>query len=373
MQDEAVRAALESGAWREKKDPKSGRTYYVNARTRVSVWNLARELSKPQQRQPSAGEAALSNQRNLQKLAAERQAQARQWQAEEEALVQRVTELEREKAQLESEVTILQGPTEAEAAALQEEQSRLQDAKQSLEVVVSEELRKRREATAELQRLQARLAARREERREELVVLESLRKRLEHLREEHAEALADLRREEAAEESLQDGLQREERQLEDALREEARLKEFLKLRENEVDRMKAALKAVCQRRAALQQQHQQLADEVAQGAVGAAAEDAAGGPPGFSPRLLSRLQRGVAARKTQLQHLRRQQRLGSEAGWMEAETAELRRVTALTERDVRRLAEFSRELSEQLRAVAPVLEAVKREVQQLGEEEAQSQ
>ncbi|ESL10078.1 hypothetical protein TRSC58_02193 [Trypanosoma rangeli SC58] len=372
MQEEAVRAALESGAWREKKDPKSGRTYYINAQTHVSVWNLAKELAKPQQRQTSAEEATLSKLKSLQSLGAERQAQAKQWQAEEEALMQRVTELEREKARLESEITIMRGSTEVEATALQEEQKRLQDAKQSLEVVVSEELRKREEKTAELHQLQARLAKLRQERQEELAVFESLRKRLEKLREEHAEVLAELRHEEVVEESLQDELQREERELKDALREEARLKEFLKLREAEVDRMKAELKSVCQRRAAQQQQHQRLAEEVTASAMGAA-EDTVGESSVSSSPLLSRLQREVATQKRNLQRLRKQQRLGAEAEWMDAESADLRRFTALTEREVQRLARFLGELSDQTRAVTPLLEAIKREVRQLEEEEEELQ
>ncbi|RNF05093.1 hypothetical protein TraAM80_04740 [Trypanosoma rangeli] len=370
MQEEAVRAALESGAWREKKDPKSGRTYYTNAQTRVSVWNLAKELAKPQQRQTSAEEATLSKLKSLQSLGDERKAQAKQWQAEEEALMQLVTELEREKAQLESEITIMRGPTEAEAAALQEEQKRLQDAKQSFEVVVSEELRKQEEKTAELHQLQARLVTLRQERQEELEVFESLSKRLGKLREEHAEVLTDLRHEEAVEESLQDELQREERELEDALREEARLKEFLKLREDEVDRMKAELKSVCQRRAAQQQQYQRLVEEVAGGEM-EAAEDTVGEPSGSSSLRPCHLQREVATQKRNLQRLRKQQHLGTEAEWMDAESAELRRFTALTEREVQRLAQFSRELSDQTRAVTPLLEAIKREVRQLEEEEEQ--
>ncbi|ESS64531.1 hypothetical protein TCDM_07363 [Trypanosoma cruzi Dm28c] len=367
MQDEAVRAALESGVWREKKDPKSGKTYYVNVQTRVSVWNLSKELARLQQQQKSTEEMELRKQKKLQSLAEERQAQAKKWQEEEEALMQRMAELEREKARLESEITILQGPTEVEAASLQEEQSRLLDAKQSLELIVSEELRKRRESAAELQQLQARLDALRQERQEELGMFESLRKRLEQLRQEHAEALGDLQREEAVEESLREELQREERQLEDALHEEARLKELLKMREDEVDRMKAELKAVCQRKAELQQQHQRLVEEVAESAMGAA-EDTLQEPPPSSSLLLSHLQREVANRKKSLRHLMQQQRLAKEAEWMEAESAELTRFTALAEREAKRLAQFSRELSDQVRAVTPLLEAVKHDVQQLEEE-----
>ncbi|KAF8301785.1 hypothetical protein TcYC6_0050980 [Trypanosoma cruzi] len=367
MQDEAVRAALESGVWREKKDPKSGKTYYVNVQTRVSVWNLAKELARLQQQQKFTEEMELRKQKKLRSLAEERQAQAKKWQEEEEALMQRMAELEREKARLESEITILQGPTEVEAASLQEEQSRLLDVKQSLELIVSEELRKRRESAAELQQLQARLEALRQERQEELGMFESLRKRLEQLRQEHAEALADLQREEAVEESLREELQREERQLEDALHEEVRLKELLKMREDEVDRMKAELKAVCQRKAELQQQHQRLLEEVAESAMGAA-EDTLQEPPPSSSLLLSHLQREVANRKKSLRHLMQQQRLAKEAEWMEAESAELRRFTALAEREAQRLAQFSRELSDQVRAVTPLLEAVKHDVQQLEEE-----
>jgi hypothetical protein len=40
----AVRKALESGEWAEKKDPKSGRSYYVQRETKKTVWDLEKEL-----------------------------------------------------------------------------------------------------------------------------------------------------------------------------------------------------------------------------------------------------------------------------------------------------------------------------------------
>lgn len=45
-----VKEALASGEWEEKKDPKTGRTYYVNRKTKKTTWDLAKELSQ----QPSS-------------------------------------------------------------------------------------------------------------------------------------------------------------------------------------------------------------------------------------------------------------------------------------------------------------------------------
>ena len=39
-------AALESGAWREKYDPKTKRNYYIDNRTKKTCWNLEKELAK---------------------------------------------------------------------------------------------------------------------------------------------------------------------------------------------------------------------------------------------------------------------------------------------------------------------------------------
>ncbi|KEG10957.1 hypothetical protein DQ04_03111020 [Trypanosoma grayi] len=360
MQDEAVRAALASGAWREKKDPKSGRTYYVNAQTRTSVWNLAKELAKiPQQQQQEQTKEKSQN------IAAELQEQAKRWQEEEAALMQHITDLEREKVRLESEISVLLGPTETEATALREEEKWLRDAKHSLEVVVAEELQKQREQTVELQQLQAHVEKLRLKRKQELEAFESLRKRLTLLQQEHAEALADLRREEDAHASLEEEHRNETRQLENALRAEARVKELIKMRAAEVDRMKAELKAVCERKAELQQHHQRLSEEVADGSMGAATDALQEGASPVSPLLLSRLQREVARRKKSLQQLKQHQRVGEEAEWMRCESAELRRVAASAEREAKQMALFLAELRAQVQVVAPLVEAVARDVQQL--------
>eukprot|EP01064_Diplonema_japonicum_P019719 TRINITY_DN2851_c0_g1_i1.p1 TRINITY_DN2851_c0_g1~~TRINITY_DN2851_c0_g1_i1.p1 ORF type:complete len:552 (+),score=136.66 TRINITY_DN2851_c0_g1_i1:463-2118(+) len=44
--DEDVKAALESGAWTEKTDKKTGKTYYVNKATKKTCWDLKKELAK---------------------------------------------------------------------------------------------------------------------------------------------------------------------------------------------------------------------------------------------------------------------------------------------------------------------------------------
>jgi hypothetical protein len=41
-----VAAALQAGLWKEKADPRTGRKYYVNTRTKKATWDLAKELSK---------------------------------------------------------------------------------------------------------------------------------------------------------------------------------------------------------------------------------------------------------------------------------------------------------------------------------------
>eukprot|EP00760_Papus_ankaliazontas_P033504 PhM_4_TR6365/c0_g1_i1/m.100584 len=41
-----AKRALSSGEWREMKDPKSGRPYYVNVKTKQTTWDLAAELAK---------------------------------------------------------------------------------------------------------------------------------------------------------------------------------------------------------------------------------------------------------------------------------------------------------------------------------------
>ena len=44
--DDPVAKALESGDWHEKKDEKSGRTYYYNSKTKETTWNLAKKLAE---------------------------------------------------------------------------------------------------------------------------------------------------------------------------------------------------------------------------------------------------------------------------------------------------------------------------------------
>ncbi|ORC87337.1 uncharacterized protein TM35_000221360 [Trypanosoma theileri] len=366
MSSDAVRAALESGLWREKKDQKSGRSYFVNTQTRVSVWDLARELARSQPTTKTTT-AKTKGKDTAESLTAERKEQARRWQQQESNLTERVMALEREKVRLESEITVLQEPARAEAEVLQEQHQQLCDAKKSLEAIMASDLQLRREKTMELQQLQTKLDTLRLNRQQELEAFAVLKKRLAQLQQEHAEAVVDLEREENLIETLREEHNREERLLEDAIQEEARLKEFMKIRSGEVDRMKAELKGLCQRKAELQQYHQQLAAEMAED-VKDINEDRSQEGLSSSMPLLSHLQDEVSRRRKSLQQLKQKQHLVNEAEWMEVESAELQHLRASTNAEVRQLALFTKELSDQVRVVLPLVESIKRDVEKLMEE-----
>ena len=55
--DAAVRTALAAGEWAERKDPKTGKSYFVNNTTKKTTWDLAKELASTGQVGKSVGVA----------------------------------------------------------------------------------------------------------------------------------------------------------------------------------------------------------------------------------------------------------------------------------------------------------------------------
>jgi tetrahydromethanopterin S-methyltransferase subunit B len=223
--EERVAEALRSGQWKEKTAP-NGKTFYANVKTKKTVWNLAKELES--QEPLAASPVAMATGPSLKDLREERLEKARRRLEEESQLNAALAALERQKVKLENEIAILQGPVEAETAAIEELKKQLMDQKLGVDSVVRETLVRRKERQDELNALQAKVSKMEASKENEAAHREAMKARHGNLLSKAHELRADLLREQTTAEALkqstraselklgqaQDELQRIQRQVE---------------------------------------------------------------------------------------------------------------------------------------------------------------
>lgn len=200
--EERVAEALASGLWKERTAP-NGKKYFVHVKTKKSVWNLAKELAQEAATSSSAttAEAPSPSSKGVRE---ERLEKARRRQEEESHLNSQIAALERQKIKLEGEIALLQGPVEAEAAAIEELKKNLMDQKQSVDLVAREVTQRRKERMQELSVMEARVAKLEAAKESDVAHRETMRRRHQQLLAETEDLRSDLLREGAATEALRE-------------------------------------------------------------------------------------------------------------------------------------------------------------------------
>jgi chromosome segregation ATPase len=214
--EERIAEALASGLWREKVDAKTGRKYYVNTRTKQSVWSLIAELDK---------QAAVTSQtapltRNLRE---ERQEKLKKKAEQANELKISVATLEQKKVEMEAELARLRAPVEAETKQLEELRAQVNDMKFSLRVVENESSEKRKAREAELRTAQAKVEALKTQVDAEKQHKHSVEMRRMQLNAEALDLKQDLHKEQVNTEALKATLRAAERKQEEAKAELSRL------------------------------------------------------------------------------------------------------------------------------------------------------
>lgn len=254
-----VEEALASGTWKERVQPGTGRKYYVHVLTKKSVWNLEAHLKK------GGGVADDGVQQPSPKSVRDERHEKMRKRAEAEAQLRAtIASLEAQKVELEAEVARLQGPVEAETAAVLALRQELSDAGFSLQAVEQEVMEKRRQRTAELRDIQTRVAALQS-------VAESERKHREAVEHRHgqlvAESLdlkADITKEQVTADALRQSVRAAELKLDEATAELARQRAEIAGKEQEVAAAERDLAAVTKRKAFVASEVERLKLQIAE-------------------------------------------------------------------------------------------------------------
>jgi hypothetical protein len=200
-----VAAALQAGLWKEKADPRTGRKYYVNTRTKKATWDLAKELTKKGASSSSIAAAVAAmpaTSKTEAELRAERQSRARQRIEAESVLANQVAQLEQTKVELEADVARLKVPVEAEAAKLAELRQLVADKRFSNDAVHREALFRRQARDAELRAIMHNVTNLQSVVDSDAAFKESVEAKHRQLLVESMELSADLEKERSASEAL---------------------------------------------------------------------------------------------------------------------------------------------------------------------------
>jgi chromosome segregation ATPase len=204
--NDPVAAALASGLWKEKKDPKSGKAYFVNTKTKKATWNLAKELGREGVgTPPPAGPGLRPSGRGKsdEEMREERHQRARQRVEAEVALASQIAQLEQSKVELEADVARLKAPVEAEAAKLAELRQIVADKRYTIDAVHREALQRRQARDAELRSIMVNVTNLQSVVDSDAAFKESVDARHRQLLVESMELSSDLDKERAAAEALQ--------------------------------------------------------------------------------------------------------------------------------------------------------------------------
>lgn len=364
-------AALASGEWRAKTDPKSGRTFYTHTHTKRSVWNLQKELEKaggekravdglqPEEVVASEERSKISREERQQKM----QARA----AAELKLREDIERLEQSNQVLELEIANLKGPVQSEAAQVEELKRILADHEVSMHEVETELGVRREQKNNELLQLQSRIGLLESQLESQEQFRESIRARYDKMTAESMELKSDLSREETAALQIQAQIRETEAKTHEL---KARLQlqrtdianeeEAIKLIEDDVRALamsKARLAGEIQRRKQeLEQAKKRRADEKA--AAAASGSDARSARN--SQHAMKNLESVLAAREKELAQLMEADALLEKNGALERCNQNLRAVLKASIRDeeaLQRLAELlERENQKLAEAVAAARE-----------------
>jgi chromosome segregation ATPase len=265
MAEKLVADALASGEWKEKVDVNRGnRKYYVNTKTKKSVWDLAKELSGAAggtQEKPVAKEKP-KEESQLDHLREDRLQKARR-RAEAEAQINvAISNLERQKVDLETEIARLQGPLEQEAATIAQLKREVEDARGSMQTVAKDTMQRRRERNAELQQIRARVQKIESTKENELQHLAAVKERHLRLQAEAHELRQDLLKEQSTAESLRSAVRESQLKLQGAEAELNHMKTQIQLKEQAVMEAEQEVVSICKKRAEAEAHTEQLQREM---------------------------------------------------------------------------------------------------------------
>lgn len=272
-----VDAALASGEWKAKVDAKSGRTYYVNTQTKKTCWNLAKELAAASEPVAVEPRAAV---KTAEQLREERHDRSRRRSETEQALRDKVSQLESHKVELETEIARLKGPVEHEVEALAELRRAVGDQKFAVETVAREAAEKRATREKELHAAQAKVQSLLSIVEDEKAHRDAVEARQRQLTAEGMELKADVSKELANTEALRSSVRVAERKVEEAKSELARNQSELAARQAAVSEAEKTLVELSKRRSEAQesiermkQQKEFLSKQLAGGSKAQGAQD----------------------------------------------------------------------------------------------------
>lgn len=370
--EERVAEAISTGVWKERVAP-NGKKYFVHAKTKKSVWNLAKELEAA-----SSTNAAAPSAPSFKEVREERFEKARRRQEEESQLNNSVAQLERQKIKLENEIAILQGPVEAEAAAIEELKRQLADQKQSVDLVAKEVATRRKERLAELNAMEEKVRKLEAAKANEAVHQDSLKKRHMKLTAESQDLRADILREQATAEALRQSTRASELKLGQANEELARLqrqvdhkKEVLQKLEGDVVVASKEKAEVEERVAELQKQVSEIRQRVekrrqlsfAQTQLEAKKNGSAG-----ELDILASLMEKVEQRRRTVKQLKQRAKLAEDVMSLETSTTMLKQLLLDARRDATQLEQLHRVIERQTASGAQLLAEYKAQAIQLKQE-----
>ena len=258
--EERIQAALASGTWKERFDPNRKKTYYVNVKTRKSVWNLIAELNAQEAQaaqqshhQPSAKQIREDRQERL-KRKAEAVAE----------LKASVASLEQKKVEMEAEIARLKAPVEQETKQIQELRMEVGDMKFGLRVVENETSEKRKARDAELKAALSKVESLKSQVEAEKQHRNNIELRRKQLTNEALDLKTDLHKEQLNTEALKASVRAAEKKLDEAKREHDRQELDIAAEEEAVRRAEADLQALARKKNEMQQKIEKASSDKAE-------------------------------------------------------------------------------------------------------------
>eukprot|EP00758_Cryptobia_borreli_P004697 Tbor_TRINITY_DN4528_c0_g1::TRINITY_DN4528_c0_g1_i1::g.15885::m.15885 len=194
MPDDIVAAALASGLFKKKEDPKSKRVYYVNTKTKKSTWKLTPEIVQAASGAP--GVAVSSKESDAMAAKQQEMLELRRKRLDLEAQMRAAVALrEKQKLDLELELVRLEGPTEAETEELEEMRKELSELKVTQINIEKEQVQKMRSKQSELQKLLSKIVTLEAVTQNEKNHREAVQRRHDQLVEEGTQLKSDIEKE----------------------------------------------------------------------------------------------------------------------------------------------------------------------------------
>lgn len=354
--EERVAEALRSGVWKEKIAP-TGKKFYANTTTKKTVWNLAKELEAQDQAAATASRAMTSGP-SLKDLREERLEKARRRQEEESQLNTQLAALERQKVKLENEIAMLQGPVEAESAAIEELKKQLMDQKIGVDSVVREALLRRKERFDELNSLQTKVSKMEAAKEHEAAHRDAMKSRHENLVAKAHELRSDLLREQATAETLKQATRASELKLGQAQEEMHRVQQQVDAKRMLLAELESDVVVASKQKAEVEQQvtdlqrtlnelKQRLEKKREQSYASRELEKKRSGASDDYQLLVSLMQK-VDARRQTLKQLSQTVQLQDEVSKYHSSTTRLKHVLLDAKRDKEQLERLNRMLEHQI-------------------------